>query len=73
MNPLRRISEQLRQMRWAQVMIELLLLVLGILIALAVDDWVQGRRDARVERDYLQLLVRDLERDDEILKEFIHF
>jgi hypothetical protein len=73
MNPLRRISEQLRQMRWAQVIIELLLLVLGILIALAVDDWVQGRRDARVERDYLQLLVRDLERDDEILKEFIGF
>jgi hypothetical protein len=73
MNPLRRISEQLRQMRWAQVLIELLLLVLGILIALAVDDWVQGRRDARVERDYLQLLVRDLERDDEILKEFIGY
>jgi len=73
MNPLRRISEQLRQMRWAQVMIELLLLVLGILIALAVDDWVQSRRDARMERDYLQLLVRDLERDDEILREFIGF
>lgn len=73
MNPLRRLSEQLRQMRWAQVMIELLLLVLGILIALAVDDWVQSRRDARLERDYLQLLVRDLERDDEILKEFIGF
>ena len=73
MNPLRRISEQLRQMRWAQVMIELLLLVLGILIALAVDDWVQSRRDARTERDYLQLLVRDLERDDEILKEFIGY
>jgi len=73
MNPLRRISEQLRQMRWAQVLIELVLLVLGILIALAVDDWMQERRDARMERDYLQLLVRDLERDDEILKEFISF
>jgi len=73
MNPLRRISEQLRQMRWAQVLIELVLLVLGILIALAVDDWMQDRRDARMERDYLQLLVRDLERDDEILKEFISF
>jgi hypothetical protein len=73
MNPLRRISEQLRQMRWAQVLIELLLLVLGILIALAVDDWVQSRRDARMERDYLQLLVRDLERDDEIRKEFIGY
>jgi hypothetical protein len=73
MNPLRRISDQLREMRWAQVVIELLLLVLGILIALAVDDWMQGRRDARMEREYLQLLVRDLQRDDEILKEFMDF
>jgi hypothetical protein len=73
MNPLRRIAEQLRDMRWAQVLMELLLLVLGILIALAVDDWVQSRRDARMERDYLQLLARDLERDDEILTEFIGF
>ncbi len=48
-------------------------LVLGILIALAVDDWMQGRRDARMEREYLQLLVRDLQRDEEILKEFMDF
>jgi hypothetical protein len=73
MNPVRRISDELRQMRWAQVVIELLLLVVGILIALAVDDWVQSRRDARSERQYLQLLVRDLERDDEIIREFITF
>jgi len=70
---MRRISDQLREMRWAQVVIELLLLVLGILIALAVDDWMQGRRDARMEREYLQLLVRDMQRDDEILKEFMDF
>ena len=50
MNPLRRISDQLREMRWAQVVIELLLLVLGILIALTVDDWMQGRPDAPMER-----------------------
>ena len=73
MNPLRRFSDPLREMRWTQVVIELLLLVLGILIALAVDDWMQGRRDARMEREYLQLLARDLQRDDEILKEFIYF
>lgn len=48
-------------------------LVLGILIALAVDDWMQGRRDARMEREYLPLLVRDLRRDEEILKEFMDF
>ena len=35
MSPVRRISEALREMRWAQVVLELALLVLGILIALA--------------------------------------
>ena len=73
MNPVRRISEALREMRWAQVALELALLVLGILIALAVDGWMDDRRDARAERQYLELLVRDLDRDLEVLDEFIAY
>ena len=60
-------------MRWAQVVVELVLLVAGILIALAVDGWIDDRRDARVEREYLELLVRDLDRDLEVLKEVVDF
>lgn len=73
MNPIRRLSEALREMRWAQVVLELALLVLGILIALAVDGWVDDRRDARSERQYLELLVRDLDRDLEVLEEFVAY
>lgn len=73
MNPVSRISTALREMRWAQVVLELALLVLGILIALAVDGWMDDRRDARTERQYLELLVRDLDRDLEVLAEFIAF
>jgi hypothetical protein len=72
-NPLRRISEALREMRWAQVVLELALLILGILIALAVDGWMDDRRDARSERQYLELLMRDLDRDLEVLDEFMAF
>ena len=30
---------------------------LGILIALAIDDWMQDRRDAQTERQYLEGIV----------------
>lgn len=60
-------------MRWAQVVVELALLVLGILIALAVDGWMEDRRDASSERRYLELLVRDLDRDLAVLDEFLGY
>jgi len=70
MNPVGRLSRDLREMRWGQVAVELLLLVLGILIALAIDDAMQDRRDAQMERQYLEGIVRDLDRDLLVLKEF---
>lgn len=73
MNPVRRISEALRGMRWAQVVLELALLILGILIALAVDGWMDDRRDARAERRYLELMVQELDRDLEMLDEYFDF
>ena len=73
MNPVRRLSDALRGMRWAQVVLELALLILGILIALAVDGWMDGRRDARAERQYLELLMRDLDRDLAVLDEFMAY
>jgi hypothetical protein len=72
-NPVRRISSALREMHWAQVVLELGLLILGILIALAVDGWMDDRRDAGAERQYLELLVRDLNRDLEVLDEFLGY
>jgi hypothetical protein len=72
-NPVRRISEALREMRWTQLVLELALLILGILIALAVDGWMDDRRDARLERAYLERLERDLQQNLVILDEFIAF
>lgn len=70
MSPFRRTRGELR---WTQVAVDLLLIILGILAALAVDDAIQQRRDARAERQYLQLLARDLDRDLEVLAEFIDY
>lgn len=60
-------------LRWTQVAIDLSLIIVGILAALAVDDAIQDRRDARTERQYLQSLARDLDRDLEVLAEFIDY
>jgi len=72
-NPVRRFAAALREMRWAQVVIELALLIVGILVALAVDGWIDDRRDARLEREYLGRLERDLGQNLEILLEFVEF
>ena len=70
MNPIGRLSRDLRDMRWGQVFVELVLLIAGILIALAVNGWIEDRRDAQTERQYLEGIVRDLDRDLLVLKEF---
>lgn len=73
MSPVGRVASALRETRWMQVVIELLLLIAGILIALAIDGWMEDRQDARKERLYLERLVRDFDQNLEILAEFVAF
>jgi hypothetical protein len=42
---------------------EILLVVIGILIALQVNNWNEGRKERILERQYLERLVQDLQRD----------
>jgi Family of unknown function (DUF6090) len=73
MLPVRRITAGLRELRWSHVFVEFVMLVLGIVLALAFNNWMEDRRDARVERQYLELLLRDLDRTLETLQEFVTF
>ena len=73
MDPLRRLTAAARTLEWGRILFELALLVSGILIALAVDNWMDERREARAERQYLELLGRDLEQDLETLDEIRRF
>lgn len=73
MDTVRRFATALRAAQWGHIFVELALLVAGILIALAVDNWIDDRRDVRVERQYLELLARDLEQDLETLAEVRQF
>ena len=69
----RRFAAAVRTFQWGHVLLELALLVTGILIALAVNNWMDERREARAERQYLELLGRDLEQDLETLDEIRRF
>ncbi len=60
---LRRLAMALRAQDWTTVVVEFLLVVLGVLLALQVDNWNQERKDRALLDDYLIQLQADL-RDD---------
>lgn len=60
---LKRLAENLRKQNWFNVFIELLLIVVGVLIALEVDNWNEYRQDKDLEQQYIQRLIKDLEAD----------
>jgi hypothetical protein len=59
--------------RWLSMFAELVLIVAGILIALAIDGWVQDRKDRDSETTYLELLRDDLTLIEAELAQFIEF
>ena len=60
---LRRLGERLRTHDWTSALIELVIVIAGILIALQVSNWNQGRLDrARAQDDYRRIHA-DLETD----------
>jgi hypothetical protein len=57
----RRFAERIKQQDWFAVGVDLLVVVVGILLALQVDNWAQGRSDRLLELVYLQHLKEDME------------
>ena len=60
---MRRLSQRLREHDWLAAILELVIVVAGILIALQVSNWNQGRQDAERGREYLQRLHSDIASD----------
>ena len=52
---------------------EIALVVIGILIALQINNWNEWRKDRVKETEILNALGLDLERNEEILKRYISF
>ncbi len=64
--PTARISGALKRQDWIAVTIELLVVVIGVLVALEVNQWAERRATRNLEHSYLQGLKEDLqlERDE---------
>ena len=62
---LRRIAAALKRQDWATVFVEFALVVVGVLIALQLDNWNDARKERKLERAYLNRLYIDLEKSRE--------
>lgn len=56
-----RVTHSVLNRQMGRFFAELVLIVAGILIALAIDDWVSDARDRNSETLYLELLARDID------------
>ena len=56
-----RLADSLLNRRTGFFVAELVLVIAGVLIALAVDGWISDSRDRQTETVYLELLARDIE------------
>jgi hypothetical protein len=64
-------SARRRGFGWPRALSELAIVVAGILIALAVNNWAQARRDQAVESRYLERLLADSNENVAALQERI--
>jgi hypothetical protein len=59
----RRFLQRFRQQQWGAIATELAIVIIGVFIGMQVSNWNQDRADARLGRDYVQRLIRDLDED----------
>ena len=58
-----KLGRRLREHDWFAALIEVLIVIVGILIALQVSNWNQDRQDRALARQYAQRLHRELQSD----------
>lgn len=63
---LRRLAEAIQAQNWFTVVLEILVVVVGILIGLQVDEWNQVRQDKKTERNFVAQLHNDIERAEQL-------
>jgi len=66
-----RIANALTGRHWGTFAIELTLIVVGVIVALSIDDWAREREEKRSEQIYLASLVRDLDQMVESIQVYV--
>lgn len=58
---LRRLAQAIREQNWFEVVLEIVIVVIGILVGLQVNDWDQSRLEGESDRRALALFADELE------------
>lgn len=61
---LRRVIEHVRAQNWFAVAIDFVIVVLGVFLGIQIGNWNAAEADARLGRDYVERLLRDLREDE---------
>jgi hypothetical protein len=61
------------RLNWRYGLGEFFIVVLGVLVALWVDNWNNDRKDRVLEREYVSSLIADLELDDASIRDAMQF
>lgn len=68
---LRNLSRGIRQQNWSVVFIELLVVIVGLVLAFQVDRWWEERADRAREQDYITRLASEVTEDLGLLEHAI--
>lgn len=60
---LNRLANHIRKQNWSIVLIELLVVVVGLMMAFQIDRWRETVAEKRLEDVYIQRLIEDIESD----------
>lgn len=60
---LKRISKYIRNHDWFAVLVELIIIIIGLMMAFQLDRWREANVERKQERGYIEHLIDDLEAD----------
>jgi hypothetical protein len=69
-NPLKGLQQLLKE-KWTEYLVEIIVIILGITISFALDEWKEQRQKKELEQVYLKSLHNDLIQDIRNLKRTI--
>lgn len=64
---MKKIIETLKK-KWAEYLLEIIVITFGILLAFGLNNWNEGRKNDKLQKEYLTRLVQDFEQDLEDLE-----
>ncbi len=68
-----RIKKGIEEQNWFAVVLELLIVMMGLLLAFQIDRWYEGQKELKREADYLQRLQVNINEDLELIELRLEF